>query len=88
MPADCLIEMSVQIDFQQEFGALFCIWRLTQGGAWFITPTTGGPMAEWLCSGLQNRVHRFNSGSGLHLLFPLCVFCAQLFHTVGITAVS
>ena len=28
-----------------------------------------GPMAEWLCSGLQNRVHRFNSGSGLHLLF-------------------
>ena len=24
-------------------------------------------MAEWLCSGLQNRVHRFNSGSGLHL---------------------
>ncbi len=27
-----------------------------------------GPMAEWLCSGLQNRVHRFNSGSGLHLL--------------------
>ena len=29
--------------------------------------STGGPMAEWLCSGLQNRVHRFNSGSGLHL---------------------
>ena len=23
-------------------------------------------MAEWLCSGLQNRVHRFNSGPGLH----------------------
>ncbi len=21
-------------------------------------------MAEWLCSGLQNRVHRFNSGPG------------------------
>jgi hypothetical protein len=26
----------------------------------------GGPVAEWLCSGLQNRVHRFNSGPGLH----------------------
>ena len=25
----------------------------------------GGPVAEWLCSGLQNRVHRFNSGPGL-----------------------
>ena len=24
-----------------------------------------GPVAEWLCSGLQNRVHRFNSGPGL-----------------------
>ena len=23
-------------------------------------------MAEWLCSGLQNRGHRFNSGPGLH----------------------
>jgi hypothetical protein len=22
-------------------------------------------VAEWLCSGLQNRVHRFNSGPGL-----------------------
>ena len=26
-------------------------------------------MAEWLCSGLQNRGHRFNSGSGLHSPF-------------------
>ena len=25
-----------------------------------------GPVAEWLCSGLQNRGHRFNSGLGLH----------------------
>ncbi len=33
-----------------------------------ISPKRWGPMAEWLCSGLQNRVHRFNSGSGLHLL--------------------
>ena len=36
----------------------------------------GGPVAEWLCSGLQNRVHRFNSGPGLHLMFfviPLLV---------------
>lgn len=29
-------------------------------------------MAEWLCNGLQNRLHRFNSGPGLHfhLSFP------------------
>ena len=24
-------------------------------------------MAEWLCSGLQSRVHRFDSGSSLQL---------------------
>ncbi len=28
--------------------------------------TLFGPEAEGLCSGLQNRVHRFNSGPGLH----------------------
>ena len=26
----------------------------------------GGALAEWLRSGLQNRVHRFNSGRHLH----------------------
>jgi hypothetical protein len=25
-------------------------------------------MAEWLCSGLQSRVRRFDSGSSLHIL--------------------
>ena len=29
-----------------------------------VQPRTG-PVAEWLCSGLQNREHRFNSGPGL-----------------------
>ena len=28
-------------------------------------PSRTGPVAEWLCSGLQNRLHRFNSGPGL-----------------------
>ena len=29
---------------------------------------THGALAEWLRSGLQNRVHRFNSGRHLHNL--------------------
>src|SRR5690625_858816 len=34
-----------------------------------------GQMAEWLCSGLQSRVHRFDSGSGLqiNLYRPSCI---------------
>ena len=28
-----------------------------------------GRVAEWLCSGLQIRVHRFDSGLGLHYRF-------------------
>ena len=28
--------------------------------------TGEGHVAEWLRNGLQNRVHRFNSGRGLH----------------------
>jgi hypothetical protein len=27
-----------------------------------------GHVAEWLRNGLQNRVHQFNSGRGLHQL--------------------
>ena len=27
-----------------------------------------GLVAEWLRNGLQNRVHRFNSGRGLHFI--------------------
>ena len=51
--------------------------RLTTGSCCTIT-LFGGPMAEWLCSGLQNRVHRFNSGSGLHSSFRKIetAFCA------------
>ena len=37
-----------------------------------------GPVAEWLCSGLQNRVHRFNSGPGLQRIdTPLSALSAQ-----------
>jgi hypothetical protein len=28
--------------------------------------STWGHVAEWLRNGLQNRVHQFNSGRGLH----------------------
>ena len=31
----------------------------------YISPATGR-MAEWLCNGLQIRVQRFDSASGLH----------------------
>lgn len=32
-----------------------------------------GWVAEWLCSGLQLRVHRFDSGLSLHLNYTLRV---------------
>ena len=34
-----------------------------------------GLVAEWLCSGLQSRVRRFNSDPGLHIgkLLPACI---------------
>jgi hypothetical protein len=31
-----------------------------------IDPPGWGHVAEWLRSGLQNRLHQFNSGRGLH----------------------
>jgi hypothetical protein len=31
-----------------------------------IDPARWGHVAEWLRSGLQNRLHQFNSGRGLH----------------------
>ena len=42
-----------------------------------------GRVAEWLCSGLQIRVRRFNSDLGLqmiapHRLAPCGVFCVPL----------
>ena len=40
----------------------------------------GGPVAEWLCSGLQNRVHRFNSGPGLQRIYsPSQLLMPKLF---------
>src|SRR5712691_754300 len=39
----------------------------------YIDPAPWGHVAEWLRNGLQNRVHQFNSGRGLHpilLIFP------------------
>ena len=32
----------------------------------YIDPAHWGHVAEWLRSGLQNRLHQFNSGRGLH----------------------
>jgi hypothetical protein len=32
----------------------------------YIDPAPWGHVAEWLRNGLQNRVHQFNSGRGLH----------------------
>ena len=37
-----------------------------------------GSMAEWLCSGLQSRVRRFDSGSSLHLLVKETAMCKAL----------
>jgi hypothetical protein len=34
-----------------------------------------GHVAEWLRNGLQNRVHQFNSGRGLHLFRHLAGLC-------------
>ena len=33
-----------------------------------------GGLVEWLCSGLQIRVHRFDSGTRLHEMSQLCRF--------------
>ena len=39
-----------------------------------------GGLVEWLCSGLQIRVHRFDSGTRLHELSQLCHFYDILCH--------
>ena len=36
----------------------------------------GGALAEWLRSGLQNRVHQFNSGRRLHLIMNI-LYCGD-----------
>lgn len=45
----------------------------TRGQLSFLTEATPrkfkGPLAEWLGSGLQNRVHQFKSGTDLKLFF-------------------
>ena len=45
-------------------------------------PRPWGHVAEWLRNGLQNRVHQFNSGRGLHFpdiaTLPPAPFCARL----------
>ena len=39
-----------------------------------------GGLVEWLCSGLQIRVHRFDSGTRLHEFSQLCHFYDILCH--------
>jgi hypothetical protein len=41
--------------------------RLPKRVMLYIDPGPWGHVAEWLRNGLQNRVHQFNSGRGLHL---------------------
>ncbi len=47
-------------------------WRARRAGRLpkclmlYIDPPPWGHVAEWLRNGLQNRVHQFNSGRGLH----------------------
>ena len=45
-----------------------------------------GHVAEWLRNGLQNRVHQFNSGRGLHLisLISQSYFIHYLFRQLGL----
>jgi hypothetical protein len=38
----------------------------------YIHPPQWGHVAEWLRSGLQNRLHQFNSGRGLHQSLKAC----------------
>ena len=38
-------------------------------GKGLINKNKNGPVAEWLCRGLQILVHRFDSGPGLHLIY-------------------
>ena len=38
----------------------------SQPARWGVRLSVNGHVAEWLRNGLQNRVHRFNSGRGLH----------------------
>ena len=43
------------------------VGRLPKRVMLYIDPGPWGHVAEWLRNGLQNRVHQFNSGRGLHL---------------------
>jgi hypothetical protein len=47
------------------------LYRLPLGRRRLVLPKTPhGHVAEWLRSGLQNRLPRFNSGRGLQVLIP------------------
>jgi hypothetical protein len=52
----------------------------------YIDPARWGHVAEWLRNGLQNRVHQFNSGRGLHpnLLFSPHKLIRNLFRKRGL----
>jgi hypothetical protein len=44
----------------------------------YIDPGSWGHVAEWLRNGLQNRVHQFNSGRGLHKISDLAANLVNL----------
>jgi hypothetical protein len=52
----------------------------------YIKPPQWGHVAEWLRNGLQNRVHQFNSGRGLHLILLIShnYFIRHLFRQAGL----
>jgi hypothetical protein len=52
----------------------------------YIDPHPWGHVAEWLRNGLQNRVHQFNSGRGLHNINDLDVITARVMVFVSETS--
>ena len=50
----------------QELGRIWVVF--VPFGRYYPRPLYGA-LAEWLCSGLQIRVHRFDSGTRLHLSY-------------------
>jgi hypothetical protein len=52
-------------------------WLPIRGGA-YMRSLSWGHVAEWLRNGLQNRVHQFNSGRGLHYFNDLAAALSEI----------
>ena len=53
------------VGFDPQPDAFDRLWLPIPDGA-YMSSAPWGHVAEWLRNGLQNRVHQFNSGRGLH----------------------